>query len=61
MKDIKKIGNPTCSFCGEVALYDCPTNQGTWAYLCKECFKHYTNPSRASIGYRFAECFGEED
>lgn len=28
---------PKCNFCGEAALYDAPTSQGSWAYMCSKC------------------------
>lgn len=55
MKDIQKVGNPTCSICGALARFDCPTNEGPWAYLCDSCFEIHTTPARASIGYRFID------
>lgn len=35
------IGNQKCDFCGERAVFDAKTSQGSWAYMCSAHYQIY--------------------
>lgn len=54
IKEIKKpCRNPICVFCGDIAEYDAPDNQGHWGYMCKDCFNNYTGSMAQYAGFHF--------
>jgi len=38
VKEIKMTKIPKCDFCGKPALYDAPTRNGPWGYMCSGCY-----------------------
>ena len=38
---------------GDDALYDAPTNAGSWAYMCEACAASLSNKACLNIGFKF--------
>ena len=56
MKNLRMEVLPKCDFCKKVdAVYDAPTDHGSWAYMCTECSKSKANPGLLSIGNRIVQ------
>ncbi len=50
MKEIEKNTLPNCDFCGKEAEYDAPTKYGSWAYMCRDCYRKYADMSKVHMG-----------
>ena len=44
---------PKCDYCGKDALYDAPTESGSWANMCKECALIHDALRHSKVGYQF--------
>ena len=49
MKTTAKVINANCDFCGQKALYDGPTKQGPWAYMCEGCFNQHSTKAESTL------------
>ena len=42
-----------CNLCSAKAIWDAPTSDGRWAYMCAKCAKKHSRPAQLKMGTRF--------